>query len=677
MNEKKVIAVVVTYNRKELLRECIDALLNQNYNNCDVLIVDNASTDGTKEYISDLLNKFNKITYINTGSNLGGAGGFNFGIREAYKMGCDFVWLMDDDCIVHNDTLLKLIEADKKLEGNYGFLSSKVLWRDNSICKMNIPKRTFSSWLKNYENNYQKIAMASFVSLFIKSDIIEEFGLPIKEFFIWTDDWEYTRRISRKYSCYYISTSVVTHKSKQNIGAFIAEENADRLDRFKYLYRNDCVLYRREGIKGKILLKIRLLLHKIKILKSDKKDKKERIQLINNAIKEGKNFYPEVEYINKSNKIRVLEFFGEPLNYGGQEAFILNLYSKIDKSNLEFTFITPFESTNSKLLKLISENNDKLISENKDFESIYRKKYIKNTAKKYLNEKYDVIHIHSGSTYTLYNVAKIAKKNKIKKVIVHSHATGIKSIKYKIIKFISDLKIGKYADYFFACSEPSGKWRFPSKIVNDKKKFFIIKNGINIDKFKFNQNKRDEYRKEFNIVNNKVLIHVGRFSTEKNQLYLLDVFNEIVKMDESFKLFLVGGTGNILEDVKNKINLLNLNEKVNILINRDDVNYLINMSDVFVLPSIWEGLPFTGIEAQANGIPCIFSDTITDELNITKAYYKLSINEKPEAWAKLIIELSNKERIDSIDDIVKNGYDISSTCKLIEEIYGVNYEKNI
>lgn len=296
MNQnKKVMAVVVTYNRKELLKECINALLVQEYDNCDVLIVDNASTDGTKEFIKDELQN-DKVHYVNTGSNLGGAGGFNYGMKEAYNIGCDFMWLMDDDCIVHKDSLTELMNADKELEGNYGFLSSKVIWKDNSICKMNIQKRKFSKWLKDFETNKQTIAMASFVSLFIKTSIVEEMGLPIKEFFIWTDDWEYTRRISRKYNCYYISKSVVTHKSKQNEGASIATVD-DRIERFNYLYRNDVVLYRREGLKGWILLYIRLALHKLRVLKSNKEDKKKRIQIINKAIKEGKKFDPDIEYI--------------------------------------------------------------------------------------------------------------------------------------------------------------------------------------------------------------------------------------------------------------------------------------------------------------------------------------------------------------------------------------------
>lgn len=294
---KKVMAVVVTYNRKELLKECINALLKQDYDNCDVLIVDNASTDGTKEYIKDEL-KNKRVHYSNTGSNLGGAGGFNYGIKEAYKIGCDYIWIMDDDCIVHNDSLTKLLAADKKLNGDYGFLSSKVLWKDDTICKMNIQKTKMTKWLKDYDTNYQPIVLASFVSLFLKKEVVEEFGLPIKEFFIWTDDWEYTRRISKNKKCYYISDSIVTHKSKENVGASIATVD-DRLERFKYLYRNDCVLYRGEGIKGWFLLKIRLMIHKLRVLKSNKPDKKERIKIINDAIKEGKKFYPEIEYVNK------------------------------------------------------------------------------------------------------------------------------------------------------------------------------------------------------------------------------------------------------------------------------------------------------------------------------------------------------------------------------------------
>lgn len=293
---KKVTAVIVTYNRKELLKESIEALLKQDYKNCDVLIIDNASTDGTFEYIKDILVN-DRVIYINTGANLGGAGGFNYGIREAYNRGCDYVWVMDDDCIAHADTLKKLIEADEELNGEYGFLTSKVLWKDGKICEMNVPRRTLTKCVKSFDNAIQPVVMASFVSLFIKTDVIKDVGLPIKEFFIWTDDWEYTRRISRKYNCYLINNSVVTHKSKSNIGANIANDCEDRLDRYKYLYRNDVYLYRREGIRGWAYLIPRLMVHILRIITSKQRGKIKKIKLLITSTISGIKFRPQIEHV--------------------------------------------------------------------------------------------------------------------------------------------------------------------------------------------------------------------------------------------------------------------------------------------------------------------------------------------------------------------------------------------
>ena len=113
---KKILAVVVTYNRKELLCECLDALLHQECSFLDILIVDNASTDGTHEYIEKYL-KDKRVIYENTGSNIGGAGGFNYGMKLGVKLGYDYIWLMDDDTIVKKDSLTKLLEADNYLKG--------------------------------------------------------------------------------------------------------------------------------------------------------------------------------------------------------------------------------------------------------------------------------------------------------------------------------------------------------------------------------------------------------------------------------------------------------------------------------------------------------------------------------------------------------------------------------
>jgi len=665
-NNKKVVAIVVTYNRKELLKECINALLGQDYNNCDVLIVDNASTDGTKEYIKNEL-KNKKVHYVNTGANLGGAGGFNFGVKEAYKMGYDYFWIMDDDCIVHDDSLTKLIDADVKLNGDYGFLSSKVLWKDDSICKMNIQKIKMTKWLKDYNKNYQSISLASFVSLFLKKETVEEFGLPIKDFFIWTDDWEFTRRISRVKKCYYISDSIVTHKSKENMGASIATVD-DRLERFNYLYRNDCVLYRGEGLKGCLLLKIRILMHKMRILKSNKPNKKERINIINKAIKEGKKFYPKIEYVYKY-PIRVLQLFGEPLSNGGQEAAIMNLYRNIDREKIQFDFYTPFYNDNAKLRKEIEMLGGHVFFSNGKFETIFRKRiFIKNTKKFLKNNKYSIIHINSGSLFQLAVGAKMAYKSGANKIITHSHATGIKSLKYQLVKIIYSKYFKKYPTELLACSTLAGKWKYP-----DNSNYKIIKNGIDINEFKFDFNTRKKYRKELKLENRKVLINVGRMSIEKNQVFLLDVIKELKKIDSSYLLIIVG-SGELENKIESKIQQMDLKNNVLLLGVRNDISKILSAGDVFVFPSLWEGLGVAAIEAQASGLPVLCSNNLPKEAKILNTFEWYDLNNNAYLWAKQIEKIYNNisknvNREDAANILNRNGYEAKDSAKELEKIY--------
>lgn len=296
---KRTVAIVVTYNRKELLKENIEALLAQSYKkNMDIVVINNASTDGTEEYISPYIeNKL--IVHINTGANLGGAGGFQYGIRYAAEHDYDFVWVMDDDCMPTPNALEAFYNWDSKLNGKYGFLSSKVLWKNNEICKMNIQRKTITKNVTDFSKDLINIEMASFVSLFIPVPIVKEVGLPIKEFFIWTDDWEYTRRISRKYPCYLTTDSIVKHKSNSNIGANIVSESVDRLERFNYLYRNDVYLYRREGLKGFCYETVRLASHIGRIILKAPDNKMKRIGYVIRGTKNGFKFKPQIEYAKK------------------------------------------------------------------------------------------------------------------------------------------------------------------------------------------------------------------------------------------------------------------------------------------------------------------------------------------------------------------------------------------
>lgn len=303
--DNKIISIIVTYNRKELLSECIEALLKQN-KICDIMIIDNHSNDGTGDYIKNkYLNGSNtnlynniKIIYIDTGENLGGAGGYNFGLKEACKYDYDYFWLMDDDCIVNNNSLSELLDADESLNHNWSFLSSKVLWIDGSICKTNVQRKKVARKIKNFSKDIIKIDYASFVSLLIKKEDVLKYGLPIKDFYIWTDDLEYTRRLSRntKKPAYLINNSIVTHKCKENIGVDISKDSIDRLDRYKYIYRNDIYTFKKEGIRGILFLTIRYIYHLFKIILS-KKDIIKKINIMNKGHIDGLKFNPEIQYV--------------------------------------------------------------------------------------------------------------------------------------------------------------------------------------------------------------------------------------------------------------------------------------------------------------------------------------------------------------------------------------------
>lgn len=292
----RIAAIIVTYNRKELLLGCIKAVLGQKGSEAAVIVIDNNSTDGTenaiKKYSSD-----KRVIYYNTGSNLGGAGGFQYGIRKGVELGYDYLWIMDDDCVPSEAALDALVSTAKELNDQFGFLSSKVLWKDGSICKMNVQRAQLTKNVEDFNIPLIPVVMASFVSLFVRSEVVRELGLPIKEFFIWTDDWEFTRRISKSYSCYVVTNSEVTHYSKVNIPADVSSDSADRLERFRYLYRNDVVLYRREGLKGFLYECARLLFHSTKVVFKAKDHRRKRLGMIWKGTMAGLRFHPKIEYM--------------------------------------------------------------------------------------------------------------------------------------------------------------------------------------------------------------------------------------------------------------------------------------------------------------------------------------------------------------------------------------------
>ena len=296
----QVVAVVVTYNRKELLRQNLKAILEQVEIGSDIIVVDNASSDGTNSMIQ---NDFSdpRIKYFNTGENLGGAGGFQYGVRKAMEYDYSYIWIMDDDTIPEKDALVNLMKAWENVPGQCGALSSMALWTDGSVCKANRQKKTLFSFVSDdeYQNsNLIPVEMASFVSLLVKTAVIKQIGLPIGEYFIWTDDYEYTGRINRfGYSVVVVPDSKVVHKMKENKKINFAKESEDRIDRYKYVYRNDVHCYRQYGFKGHLYLVLKTIYTVFNIIIKSPKGRIKKIRVLCEGIKTGLSFNPEIEIV--------------------------------------------------------------------------------------------------------------------------------------------------------------------------------------------------------------------------------------------------------------------------------------------------------------------------------------------------------------------------------------------
>lgn len=287
-------AVIVTCNRCELLKKSIESLLLQTYPLHKIIIVNNASTDGTKVYLDSISDE--RFIIMHREVNEGGAGGFYYGVKEAYDIGCDFIWIMDDDTIAGEDSLRQLMECYEKISDRpVGFIASNVMYKDGKPCFMNICNPDYV-WNEFADEGIIRITHCSFVAMLIPSWVVKEVGYPIKEYFIWGDDGEYSTRILRKYEGYLCGKSKVYHYMNENVGVDIWNVEDGRIDRFFYFYRNwMCTHKIRNKEDAKRFKKETKALIK-SIRKSNTKNKVKKIKVIKKGIRAGEKFAVTIKY---------------------------------------------------------------------------------------------------------------------------------------------------------------------------------------------------------------------------------------------------------------------------------------------------------------------------------------------------------------------------------------------
>lgn len=294
---KSVAAIVPTFNRLELLKENINALLSQTVH-CDIIIINNASNDGTKAYLDSLNNE--RLLIIHSATNTGGAGGFSIGVKKGEELGYDFLWLMDDDSIPEKDALESLMEKGKNIDYYFSFLASLVYWTDDQPFEMNIPGISYRNKMEAHVELIRKykimpINYASFVGCLINTKYSKRIGLPIKEFFIYGDDAEYTSRLVKTAPAYLDLDSIIVHKAPSNKGTDIALANADRIMRFYYQSRNGMYIARKNGLLSVAKRINKLLERSIRILKKSEDFKFKRLSVLYRGTLSGVFFNPQIE----------------------------------------------------------------------------------------------------------------------------------------------------------------------------------------------------------------------------------------------------------------------------------------------------------------------------------------------------------------------------------------------
>lgn len=348
---------------------------------------------------------------------------------------------------------------------------------------------------------------------------------------------------------------------------------------------------------------------------------------------------------------------------GGLTKYICQNYRYIDKNQYQFGFLT-YED----ILDFEEEFIKKGALFHRITSPIYFISYIKRLRAIRIKYNYQAVHIHTS--YANIIVLLAFKLAGYKKIFIHSHSSKIDDANpmKRVIKTAIH-RIGKEITPFIgttllACSKLAGKWLYPSRMQD---KVIIANNAIDLEPFRFNQQIREQKRKELDITAQTLLLHVGRFTYQKNHTFLIDVFDEYYKLDNNAVLLLVGD-GPLRLEIQHKLNSLPCKKNVIFLGVRQDIPALLQAADIFLLPSNFEGLPLVAVEAQATSIPCLLANTITKEAKILDTTEFLTIN-NVNGWLEFISTYKSRSRYDASEKMRQAGYDIYTEIHRIEKVY--------
>ena len=367
--------------------------------------------------------------------------------------------------------------------------------------------------------------------------------------------------------------------------------------------------------------------------------------------------------------MRVLEAFGEPISFGGQESFVINVLKSMDRTDISADLLSPYYCDNRGLKEDVRQWGGEVYTLGCDFRPGKLRNNTVAPIKRFLNEhSYDVIHIHSGSNSMLAIFSGLAADAGIPKIIVHSHCTGKHGARHFFSKAMTSHTLKKYPSAFCSCSREAGEWRFPGKICREK--LNIINNGIDTDKFRYNEEVRKKIRSELGIDDNTILIGcVGRLTYQKNQSFLIDVLHKVITGctgENDYKLILIGD-GEDRGLLERKAENSGLNDYIIFTGAVDNVQDYLQAIDVAAMPSRYEGLAIAVIEEQAAGLEIIASDAIPESAAVTENVRFLPSDDK-EKWADEIMR-DHFRHPEQTSQVIDHGYSIYDTAAAVRRLY--------
>lgn len=373
---------------------------------------------------------------------------------------------------------------------------------------------------------------------------------------------------------------------------------------------------------------------------------------------------------NKSPK-RVAVVIGKMLG-GGVESVVMNYYRNIDRTKIQFDFLCDEDSTNIPYEEIEKLGGKVILIP--PYQKVF--KYHRELKRVLKEGNYKIVHSHINTLSIFSLCAAWAAKVPIR--IAHSHSTTNKKEKKKnLMKMVLRPFSKLFATDYMCCSELAGRWLFGDKEY-DKGNVYLLNNAIELDNYKFDKKIRKEIRKELGIKNSTLVIgHIGRFVEQKNHRFLIDIFNEVHKKNND-SILLLAGQGPLVDEMKQKVKDLGIDDSVKFLGQRSDANKLYQAFDVFLLPSLYEGLPVVGVEAQAAGLLCILSSDMTKETKVLDSTTIITLEKSADEWALILLDKYSKyERIDTNKEISKNGFNIKEEANKLERYYSKYDNKEV